>query len=340
MKEKDDTPGPGRTSPRRTGTRLAELEGIIAEEDGYAAEAAGRRAAPGPRHRQRLARPAHEEPGRRLQAARAAGPGALRQAPGAAARRADQQPRPRLDPLAGAVPPRLRGRAHHHQPRPPLPQRHLHPHRRHRLRDHHHLHRAATTTWSGRRGRSGTASSRRTPRRRRRSPSSRTSWPASHAGTRASQVQSRIRADPEAQARRHEALQHRRPPSSSSSGRRRAAGRRWRSRDLEKRFHGNEVIQPFTALVTRGEKIAVIGQNGVGQVHPGEARWSATSSPTPGSVEVGAPGRRSATCRRTTPALIRPAPPPSAGCASRRTSSPTRRSPACSGGCSSPARSA
>jgi ATPase subunit of ABC transporter with duplicated ATPase domains len=35
--------------------------------------------------------------------------------------------------------------------------------------------------------------------------------------------------------------------------------------ELEKRFHGNEVIQPFTALVARGEKIAVIGRNAAGK---------------------------------------------------------------------------
>jgi ATPase subunit of ABC transporter with duplicated ATPase domains len=36
-------------------------------------------------------------------------------------------------------------------------------------------------------------------------------------------------------------------------------------RDLEKRFHGNEVIPSLTALVTRGEKIAVIGKNAAGK---------------------------------------------------------------------------
>jgi len=36
-------------------------------------------------------------------------------------------------------------------------------------------------------------------------------------------------------------------------------------RDVEKRFHGNEVIQPFTALVSRGEKIAIIGKNAAGK---------------------------------------------------------------------------
>ena len=33
------------------------------------------------------------------------------------------------------------GIAHRHLARPPFPEQHLHPHRRHRLRDHHHLHR-------------------------------------------------------------------------------------------------------------------------------------------------------------------------------------------------------
>ena len=36
-------------------------------------------------------------------------------------------------------------------------------------------------------------------------------------------------------------------------------------RDMEKRFHGNEVIQTFTGLVTRGERIAVIGRNAAGK---------------------------------------------------------------------------
>src|SRR5512137_2579912 len=34
---------------------------------------------------------------------------------------------------------------------------------------------------------------------------------------------------------------------------------------VEKRFHGNEVIQPLTALIARGERIAVIGRNAAGK---------------------------------------------------------------------------
>ena len=62
-------------------------------------------------------------------------------------------------------------------------------------------------------------------------------------------------------------------------------------RELEKRFHGNEVIQPLTALVTRGEKIAVIGRNAagkstlvrlvVGDLEPtsGSAKWGHQAAP-------------------------------------------------------------
>ena len=60
---------------------------------------------------------------------------------GAAARRADQPPRPRLDPLAARVPRPLRRHAHRHLARSALPERGLHAHRGHRLPDDHHLHR-------------------------------------------------------------------------------------------------------------------------------------------------------------------------------------------------------
>ncbi len=50
---------PSRTSPRRTATGWAELEGVIAEEDGYSAEADAADAAGGPGHRGALPRRAH-----------------------------------------------------------------------------------------------------------------------------------------------------------------------------------------------------------------------------------------------------------------------------------------
>ncbi len=61
--------------------------------------------------------------------------------PGPPARRAHQQPRSRLHPLAPGFPLPFRGNPDRHLARPPLPQLGLHPHRRHRLPDHHHLHR-------------------------------------------------------------------------------------------------------------------------------------------------------------------------------------------------------
>ena len=98
-------------------------------------------AAAGARHPRRAARAQDGRAAGRPEGARAAGAGAVRRTHGAAARRADQPPRPRLDPLARGLPRALRRHAHRHLARPPLPQRGLHAHRRHRLPDHHHLHR-------------------------------------------------------------------------------------------------------------------------------------------------------------------------------------------------------
>ena len=93
------------------------------------------------RHPRRAARADDGGAAGRPEGARAAGAGAVRASAGAAARRADQPPRPRLDPLAARVPGPLRRHADRHLARPPLPERGLHAHRRHRLPDDHHLHR-------------------------------------------------------------------------------------------------------------------------------------------------------------------------------------------------------
>ena len=108
-------------------------------------------------------------------------------------------------------------------------------------------------------------SSRRTPRRRRRSPSSRTSWPASTPAPAPPRCRAASGPDPEAQARRPEALQHRRPLHQVRGEVPERQTQTLESATSQKRYGGNEVIQPFTALVTRGEKIAVIGKNGVGK---------------------------------------------------------------------------
>ena len=63
-----------------------------------------RRPAAGPRHPGRAARADDGGAAGRTEGPRAAGAGALRPSRGAAARRADEPPRPRLDPLAARVP--------------------------------------------------------------------------------------------------------------------------------------------------------------------------------------------------------------------------------------------
>jgi len=85
-----------------------------------------------------------------------------------------------------------------------------------------------------------------------------------HAGTRASQVQSRIRSMQklklEDMKRSNIAAPFIKFEQKAPSGKQTLT-----VESIAKRFGGNEVIQPFQALVTRGEKVAVIGKNGAGK---------------------------------------------------------------------------
>jgi ATPase subunit of ABC transporter with duplicated ATPase domains len=85
-----------------------------------------------------------------------------------------------------------------------------------------------------------------------------------HAGTRASQVQSRIRAMDklklEDMKRSNIAAPFIKFEQKAPSGKQTLM-----IEGISKAYGGNEVIQPFSALVTRGEKICVIGKNGVGK---------------------------------------------------------------------------
>jgi ATPase subunit of ABC transporter with duplicated ATPase domains len=85
-----------------------------------------------------------------------------------------------------------------------------------------------------------------------------------HAGTRASQVQSRIRA---MQKLKLEDLKRSniQAPFIKLEQKGPSGKQTLTVENVSKRFGGNEVIQPFSALVTRGEKICVIGRNGVGK---------------------------------------------------------------------------
>ncbi|MGC3996277.1 MAG: ATP-binding cassette domain-containing protein [Anaeromyxobacter sp.] len=85
-----------------------------------------------------------------------------------------------------------------------------------------------------------------------------------HAGTRASQVQSRVRAMQklklEDMKRSNIAAPFIKFEQKAPSGK-----QTLEIQEISKAFGGNEVVQPFSALVTRGEKICVIGKNGVGK---------------------------------------------------------------------------
>jgi ATPase subunit of ABC transporter with duplicated ATPase domains len=85
-----------------------------------------------------------------------------------------------------------------------------------------------------------------------------------HAGTRASQVQSRIRS---MQKLRLEELKRSNIQAPFIKFEQKApSGKQTLTIEgIAKSYGGNDVIQPFSALVTRGEKICVIGKNGVGK---------------------------------------------------------------------------
>jgi ATPase subunit of ABC transporter with duplicated ATPase domains len=85
-----------------------------------------------------------------------------------------------------------------------------------------------------------------------------------HAGTRASQVQSRIRA---MQKLKLEELKRSNIQAPFIKFEQKApSGKQTLTVEgISKSYGGNEVIQPFGALVTRGEKVCVIGKNGVGK---------------------------------------------------------------------------
>ncbi len=105
-----------------------------------------------------------------------------------------------------------------------------------------------------------------------------------HAGTRASQVQSRIRA---MQKLRLDELKRSniQAPFIKFELKAQSGKQTLTIESVSKRYGGNEVVQPFSALVTRGEKICVIGKNGVGkstlvrivagdlQADSGQVRW-------------------------------------------------------------------
>jgi len=85
-----------------------------------------------------------------------------------------------------------------------------------------------------------------------------------HAGTRASQVQSRIRAMQKLKLEDMKRSNIQAPfiklEQKAPSGKQTLT-----VEGIAKSYGGNEVIRPFSALVTRGEKVCVIGKNGAGK---------------------------------------------------------------------------
>ncbi|HUL60318.1 MAG TPA: ATP-binding cassette domain-containing protein [Anaeromyxobacteraceae bacterium] len=85
-----------------------------------------------------------------------------------------------------------------------------------------------------------------------------------HAGTRASQVQSRIRAMQKLRLEDMKRSNIQAPfikfEQKATSGKQTVT-----VEGVAKSYGGNEVVHPFSALVTRGEKVCVIGKNGVGK---------------------------------------------------------------------------
>ena len=123
------------------GMRLGELEGIVGEEDGYSAESDAAILLQGldiadELHDRKMAELQGGQKVRVLVAQALFGA-----SPGAAARRADEPPRPRLDPLARGISEPVRGHADRHLARSAFSECRVHAHRRHRLSDDHHLHR-------------------------------------------------------------------------------------------------------------------------------------------------------------------------------------------------------
>jgi ATPase subunit of ABC transporter with duplicated ATPase domains len=85
-----------------------------------------------------------------------------------------------------------------------------------------------------------------------------------HAGTRASQVQSRVRAMEKLKLEDLKRSNIAAPFIKFEVAK--ASGKQTLTIDSVSKSYGRrEIIQPFSALVTRGEKIAVIGKNGVGK---------------------------------------------------------------------------
>ncbi len=140
----------------------------------------------------------------------------------------------------------------------------LHPRRRHRLSNRHHLSPAATTTWCSPRPRSARASNPTTRSAKRKIAQLNEFIARFSAGTRSSQVTSRKKEVERLQTSDLAQSNIQRPfirfEMKRPSGRHPLEIKR-----LAKSYDGAPIVQNFTAGITRGEKIALIGRNGAGK---------------------------------------------------------------------------
>ena len=272
------------------GMRLGELEGIVGEEDGYTAESDAAILLQGLDIPDAPAR-AHDGELQGGQKVRVLLAQALFGQPQALLL---DEPTNHLDldsiHWLQRVPHALRGHADRHLARSPLPERRLHAHRRHRLRDASSPTPAATTTWCSPRRRSARGSRPSNAQREKKIAQLNDFIARFSAGTRSSQVQSRRKEVERLQTTELARSNIQRPyirfEMSRPSGR-----MALEFEGVSKAYERNAGRRPdFGAIVNRGEKIVLIGRNGVGKTTLLKA------------LLADAPGCRAAPGRTSTPA--------------------------------------
>ena len=246
------------------GMRLGELEGIVGEEDGYSAESDAAILLQG----LDIADALHERTMAELQGGqkvRVLLAQALFGHPeGAAARRADEPSRPRLDPLAARVPDPLRRHADRHLARPALPERASARTPRTSTTRRSSPTRAATTTWSSPRRRSARPIEADNAQREKKIAQLNDFIARFSAGTRSSQVQSRRKEVERLQTTELARSNIQRPYIKFTMNR--PSGKlAFECTGVSKAYGDLSVITGFDAIVDRGEKIVLVGRNGLGK---------------------------------------------------------------------------